>query len=167
MTRTIVVIAGALVALGGCASENREPPVSPASQHGRGAGPGTDPNATSIQVDPEIAKKCNLPKAHFDFNSSKVRGHDSPALDKLAECFTRGPLRGRAMKIVGHADPRGELEYNFALGQRRAGSIADYLAKHGMSEQKISTSSRGELEASGSEESGWARDRRVEVLLAD
>jgi peptidoglycan-associated lipoprotein len=36
-----------------------------------------------------------------------------------------------------------------------------------MSEGKIRTSSRGELEASGSNDEGWARDRRVEVLLAD
>jgi peptidoglycan-associated lipoprotein len=158
--------AAALVAVGGCA-DHRQVPLHTEPPPSQARGPSADPNATSIQVDPEIARKCQLPEAHFAFDSSRVSNTDSPALDSLARCFTKGPLRGRAMKIVGHADPRGELEYNFALGQRRAGSVADYLAHRGMSEGKIRTSSRGELEASGSNDEGWARDRRVEVLLAD
>jgi peptidoglycan-associated lipoprotein len=163
----IAAVAATMVLLGACASEHVEPAATPGRQRGWKPAPPLDSNTSNIQVDPRIAERCQLPRAHFAFDSARVRGTDSASLEKLAACFTTGPLKGRSMSIVGHADPRGELEYNLALGQRRAGSIAVYLAKHGMSESRIITSSRGELEASGTSEETWAHDRRVEVLLAD
>ena len=54
-----------------------------------------------------------------------------------------------------------------ALGQKRAGAVAGYLSKQGLAEERIATSSRGELEATGEDQSGWARDRRVEIFLAE
>jgi peptidoglycan-associated lipoprotein len=71
------------------------------------------------------------------------------------------------MKLVGHADPRGEVEYNFGLGQERAGSVAEFLKERGVPSSRMVTSSRGEIEATGTEEMSWARDRRVQILLAD
>jgi peptidoglycan-associated lipoprotein len=133
----------------------------------------TDVNADNIQrtagiqVSPEIAKVCDLPMAHFDFDSAEIKGDAATALDKLAGCFTQGKLAGRSMKIVGHADPRGTQEYNFALGQRRAGAVAEYLNSKGLGQDKIETSSMGELGASGTDEQSWAADRRVEILLGD
>ncbi len=122
---------------------------------------------TSIRIDPEIASKCDLPIAHFAFDSSDIRMGEAPALDALAHCFISGPLAGQDLMLVGHADPRGELNYNYALGQARAGGVAAYLLLHGLPDERIITSSLGELEATGSTPDGWARDRRVEVLLAN
>ena len=65
------------------------------------------------------------------------------------------------------ADPRGETEYNFALGQKRAGNVAGFLAKKGLEQARMATSSKGELEASGVDEDGWSRDRKVDILLAE
>jgi peptidoglycan-associated lipoprotein len=122
---------------------------------------------TSIIIDPAIAAKCRLPAAHFDFDSEYIQLMDSPALDMLAACFTSGPLAGETMLLVGHADPRGEVSYNFGLGQRRAGSVATYLGLAGMDDGRVISSSLGELEATGVDQTGWARDRKVEILLAD
>jgi peptidoglycan-associated lipoprotein len=119
---------------------------------------------TSIVVDEEIARKCALPTAHFDFDSVNIKPGDSPALDALASCFVSGPMQGRGMKLVGHADPRGEVEYNFALGQRRAGNVARYLTGSGMGTSRIQTSSMGEAEATGTDPESWAHDRKVEIL---
>jgi peptidoglycan-associated lipoprotein len=126
-----------------------------------------DDTIGSIHVDDEIARLCNLPVAQFAFDSAAVEGEAARALDALAECFTVGALEGRALSIVGHADPRGPLDYNFGLGQRRAGSVAAYLGSRGLSDARMTTSSLGELEASGHDEGGWARDRKVEISLAD
>ena len=53
------------------------------------------------------------------------------------------------------------------LGQRRAGSVSAYLTKMGLPDTRMETSSRGELDASGEDESGWSKDRRVDILLGE
>lgn len=121
----------------------------------------------SLEVSEAIARVCALPDSTFDFDSSAIEGSVARALDVLAACFLEGDLAGRHLKIIGHADPRGTEDYNLALGQRRAGSVANYLVGKGLPEARIETTSVGEYEAKGKDEAGWARDRRVEVLLGD
>ena len=120
----------------------------------------------AIVVESEIARLCALPTTHFAFDSSNILVDTSTALDALVACLSTGALSGRGLNIVGHADPRGELEYNFALGQRRAGSVGAYLTKHGVREDRITTSSRGELDADGIDAASWADDRNVAIFLA-
>jgi peptidoglycan-associated lipoprotein len=126
------------------------------------------PTSGSVQIDDKIIKLCgDLPTARFAFDSADVQPDAAAALDALARCFVSGPGKGKGLRLIGHADSRGETEYNLALGQKRAGSIAEFLAKKGMEQGKLATSSKGEFEASGTDEDGWARDRKVEVILAD
>ncbi len=135
------------------------------AQKGDAAKSDTDSN---VQIDDKILKACgDLPTAHFAFDSAEVQADAANALDALARCFVSGPLKGKSMKLIGHADPRGETEYNLALGQKRAGGVAGFLAKKGVEQGHMLTSSKGEFEATGTDESGWARDRKVEVLLAE
>jgi peptidoglycan-associated lipoprotein len=165
-----IVLAGVLAL--GCGSDPKPEPETPNTGGGavtttpapKGDGSG---DTAPVGIEDKIAKMCDLPEARFDFNSASVSSSARSVLDKLAECFLTGKGKGKNMNIVGHADERGETEYNFALGQRRAGSIADYLAKKGLKEDRVATSSRGELEATGTDKSGWARDRKVEILLAE
>jgi peptidoglycan-associated lipoprotein len=128
----------------------------------------TKPEDTSkavVVVDPRIQEACHMPTPHFDFDSSAV--HVDPALDVLAACFTQGPMVGKELRLVGHADPRGDFEYNLSLGHRRAGNVANYLQTKGLKDDRIATSSRGEMDATGQDESGWEQDRRVDIVLAD
>jgi peptidoglycan-associated lipoprotein len=128
----------------------------------------TTPTSSSIHIDDKILRACgNLPAAHFAFDSSSVQPEAAATLDALARCFTTGALAGRRMLLTGHTDPRGEVEYNIALGQRRAGSVAGYLADHGMARDHIGTTSHGEFDATGIDEAGWARDRKVDVTLVE
>jgi peptidoglycan-associated lipoprotein len=129
--------------------------------------PPNTPTASAITIDDAILKACGIeaPKAHFAFDSANVQNQDTGTLEKVARCFTSGPLKGRTLKVIGHADPRGETEYNFVLGNSRADAVGGFLRSKGMDNAKIATSSRGELDASGADESGWARDRRVDLLL--
>ena len=126
------------------------------------------PSSGSVHIDERIRRACgDLPEAHFAFDSSKVDPYARAALDALARCFSEGPLKGHGMRLIGHADPRGEVEYNLALGHRRAGSVAEYLAERGVPRPRLSSSSRGDFDATGTDEGGWARDRKVDVVLAD
>jgi peptidoglycan-associated lipoprotein len=123
---------------------------------------------SSVHVEERIVHACgDLPKAHFDFDSARIQPDADAALSALARCFSTGPLAGKAMRLVGHADPRGEEEYNLALGQRRAGSVAAFEEAHGVGVSRITATSRGAIDATGVDEEGWARDRRVDVFLED
>lgn len=126
------------------------------------------PTAGSIQIDDRILKACgDLPTAHFAFDSAAIAGDAANALGALARCFVTGPLAGARMNLVGHADPRGGVAYNLALGQQRAGSVATFLSQRGLAEERVGTVSKGAFEATGTDENGWALDRKVEVFLAD
>jgi peptidoglycan-associated lipoprotein len=127
------------------------------------------PTASSVHIDDAILKACGIqtPKAFFAFDSAHLQAHDTSVLEQVARCFTTGPLKGRTVRLVGHADPRGETEYNFVLGNSRADAVGGFLRTKGLDKSKMQSSSRGELDATGTDESGWARDRRVDVQLAD
>jgi peptidoglycan-associated lipoprotein len=69
------------------------------------------------------------------------------------------------MRLVGHADPRGSSDYNMVLGGSRADTVKTFLTMKGMPGGRIATTSRGEMDASGTDDASWAKDRRVDVLL--
>lgn len=125
------------------------------------------PMATNVQISEEILRACDIPDAdaYFAFDSSRLTSFDGAPLDAVATCFSHGPLAGRQMQLVGHADPRGASDYNMALGQSRADSVATYLEGRGLQRTAITTTSRGAMDATGQDETGWAHDRRVDVLL--
>jgi peptidoglycan-associated lipoprotein len=163
-----------LVPLAACS--NPPPPVAPAAPPtpvaaaaAPAAKPADNPGPTEIYVADSIRKACGITdtEAHFAYDSAQLRAADSPVIQKLAQCFTSGPLTGRSMSLVGHADPRGEAEYNLALGGHRADSVKSAMISARLDESKIITTSRGELDASGSDEPGWQKDRRVDVQLVN
>lgn len=128
----------------------------------------TSPSTGSLHIDDRIIKACgDLPIARFAFDSASIEGDAATALRAVARCFDKGPLAGKSMKLVGHADARGGAGYNLALGQERASSVANFLEKSGLPAGRVSTMSKGAFEATGVDEEGWARDRKVEMFLAD
>jgi peptidoglycan-associated lipoprotein len=169
----VLVASAAALSLGAVGCSDNPEPKGQGDVHTSGTSTARKPSAqddtkSAIQIDDKIVKACgDLPTARFGFDSSEVTPEASNALDALARCFISGPLKGKGMKLVGHADPRGETEYNLALGQRRAGSVAGFLAKKGLEDARMKTSSKGEFEAAGTDEDSWARDRKVEILLEE
>jgi len=103
----------------------------------------------------------------FDYDKDELTPEDRQVLDQIATCLTTGALKGKAVSLIGRADPRGTEEYNLGLGSRRAQSVNDYLARLGVTQPQLAISTRGALDASGTDEAGWAADRRVDVQLAN
>jgi peptidoglycan-associated lipoprotein len=101
----------------------------------------------------------------FDYDKDELTTEDRAVLDQLAACLTSGPAKGKAVSLIGRADPRGTEEYNLGLGSRRAASVSQYLGRLGVGEPQMSVSTRGALEATGKDEAGWKNDRRVDVQL--
>jgi peptidoglycan-associated lipoprotein len=138
----------------------------------RGAAPQrgdtTSPTMGSIRIDERILQACgSLPEPQFELDSAAIRDRAAESLRTVARCFSDGPLKGRRVKLVGRADPRGTETYNLALGQDRAASVARFLEGAGLPRPMISTMSRGEMDATGADEEGWARDRRVDIVLGE
>jgi peptidoglycan-associated lipoprotein len=121
-----------------------------------------DPKASNVHIDKEILKACGIPEpeAFFALDSSNLRKQDLAPLDKVATCFTTGPLKVRGLRIVGHADPRGGSEYNMMLGQARADAVKEYLVGKGMDKAKADSTTRGAMDAQGHDEASYAKDRR-------
>ena len=126
-----------------------------------------EPTRGTIAISEEVRTACGIPEedAFFAFDSATLESIDIKPLDAVARCFTTGPLTGRHMRLVGHADPRGPSEYNMTLGQRRADSVEGYIGRLGVQLSRIMTTSRGAMDATGQDEAGWAHDRRVDVQL--
>ena len=136
---------------------------------GATAGSGSDnPYISPVSVDERIRTLCQLTTSHFDFDSANVSGQAGQALRSIADCFVSGPGKdAKGLRLVGHADERGETEYNMGLGSRRAGSVAKQLVSHGLPQSRITTKSEGERFATGTDEAGWAQDRKVDIFLAE
>lgn len=122
-----------------------------------------------LEISDRIREACGISnaEAYFAFNSSAVESQSNEILRKLADCFTTGPLAGTLIQLVGHADPRGDNEYNMVLGGRRADNVKKALVRLGSKAEQLQTTSRGELEAMGTDEESWARDRRVQIEVAN
>jgi len=150
----------------GCANRtgsSDEPEHGHSSAYNRGEAP---EKKTEIVIAPEVVKMCDIPTAHFDFDSSDPSLNAERALNDLTDCFLDGPASDEELRLVGYADPRGTEDYNLVVGQRRANHVASYLERRGLDEDRIEIASQGESKASGIDEYGWEHDRRVEVFLA-
>ncbi len=126
---------------------------------------------SGVRVSDDIRKACNIQIANverapkFDYDDADLQPEDRDVLEQIAKCVTTGPLKGRHLNLVGRCDPRGEVEYNMILGDYRAETVHDYLAKLGVDPGTMAKTSRGELDAEGKDEDGWRRDRRVDISL--
>lgn len=177
MTKRRFIYAFSVVALAACGGHKKvAAPASPPPSATTTLSSGTSEMkqaSPSVAVSDEIAKACSFrlddieqaPK--FDFDESDLLPGDREVLDRLGQCLTTGPLAGRSVRLVGRADPRGTIEYNLALGARRANAVAVYLKHLGVGGERLRETSRGELDATGTDEGSWQRDRRVDIVLAD
>jgi peptidoglycan-associated lipoprotein len=149
-------------------AEAPRPTVAKSSPQPESANVAASPH---IAVSDELARQCALhfddkPQApKFDFDNFELLPEDRTVLEQVATCITSGPMRGHAVQLIGRADPRGTEEYNLGLGTRRAGSVRDYLERLGVAEHQLVQTTRGALDASGTDEAGWRVDRRVDLEL--
>ena len=79
---------------------------------------------------------------YFDYDQSNLTAKSIQALKGVSDLMKRN--QKITISIEGHADERGTREYNLALGQRRAESVASYLIANGVSRNRLITKSYGE-----------------------
>jgi peptidoglycan-associated lipoprotein len=102
---------------------------------------------------------------HFDYDAFTIRADAQESLARKVPILRANP--GVQIRIAGHADERGSVEYNLALGMRRANAVREYLAGFGIDVSRFDTVSMGEdmpLDPA-STEAAWARNRRAEFTV--
>ena len=103
---------------------------------------------------------------HFAFNKAVLTPHDKADLDTFASQL--GNTKSYILEITGGTDSTGSKDYNYQLSERRAETVAQYLAeKYNVPAHKFYLIGIGkdvEL-ASNSSASGRAKNRRVEIQL--
>jgi peptidoglycan-associated lipoprotein len=143
------------------------PPPAATMEPTRPEKAGDVPSRSNINISEDIRKACGITdaEAFFAYDSANVRPQDKAVLTKLATCFSTGALKGKQMRLVGHADPRGDEEYNMTLGGQRADNVKAAIVEAGLAAAQIATSSRGEMDATGTDDASWEKDRRVDIML--
>jgi peptidoglycan-associated lipoprotein len=101
----------------------------------------------------------------FEFDSYDLSLNARSTLQSNAE-WLRSNSQVR-VEIEGHCDERGTVEYNLALGAKRAKAVRDYLVSLGISAERLSTISYGEELPLCHEptEDCWRQNRRAHFLL--
>ncbi len=176
-TKRVFLLLVALAAAGltaGCARKAKEtpptsPPVPPQTTPAPVPTPPTPTPPTPAPVPTPApgsqAAAIALEPAFYDFDSYALRDDARAALDRNGRLLRDNP--GVNITIEGHCDERGTVEYNQALGDRRAQAARDYLVAAGVDAGRIRTISYGKERpfAEGQDESGWAQNRRAHFVV--
>ena len=110
--------------------------------------------------------ECANVRVHFPFNSADLDTGERKDLERSARCLKAD--HALHVTIEGNADERGTEEYNLALGDKRATTVAKYLESLGASNTQLKTVSYGKENPVCTEhdEACWAKNRRAELEVA-
>jgi len=118
-----------------------------------------------LGIEGEVFESKLLKDIHFDFDKYDVRREDEGVLKENAAFLKKNPTW--KIQIEGHCDERGTVEYNLALGERRANNTKRYLVSLGIGSNRISTISYGKERPldPGHHEEAWAKNRRAHIVV--
>ena len=153
----------------GCATKS-------ATDTGEDAAPADRDTATTRPVDDDRAqtgapitgdRDLNLVDdriVYFAFDKSEIRASERQLIRMHGKNLADNP--DLSMRLEGHADERGTREYNIGLGERRAQAVKAALMVQGAATGQLTTVSYGEERPAmlGSNETAWAKNRRVEMV---
>ena len=116
-------------------------------------------------IEGEVFESALLKDIHFDFDKYAIRPEDVEIMKANAALLAKNP--NVKIQIEGHCDERGTIEYNLALGERRASNTKKYLVFLGIPSDRISTISYGKERPldKGHHEEAWAKNRRAHVVV--
>ncbi len=109
-------------------------------------------------------QSSRLAAIYFDFDRYSLRDDAKDVLRRYAALLKQN--ESLRLTIEGHCDERGTVEYNLALGERRAKSVRDHLTSLGISSDHLAIISFGKERpaARGHDEDAWSKNRRAEFV---
>ena len=132
------------------------------------APPPVEKEPAKIEPPKEEAKpgvELSFKTVYFDFDNYNIRSSQRDIIAHNANVLEAYP--GVKVLIVGNCDERGTIEYNLALGDKRANAVKEYLRNYGINGDRLSTLSYGEEQPAdaGHTEEAWAKNRRAEFKI--
>ncbi len=113
----------------------------------------------------ELNAQGVLKTIYFDYDQSELDEDDRRTIQDNAAWLEANTAYN--VVIEGHCDERGTIEYNLALGDRRAEVVRNYMRSLGIPDRRMRVVTWGEerpaIERTG--EAAWARNRRAEFIL--
>jgi peptidoglycan-associated lipoprotein len=116
-------------------------------------------------IEGEVFESKLLKDIRFDYDKYDIRRVDEGIIRENAAFLKKNPKM--KIQIEGHCDERGTVEYNLALGERRANNTKRYLVSLGITSDRISTISFGKERPldPGHNEEAWAKNRRAHIVV--
>lgn len=116
---------------------------------------------TDIQINQDWTEIPNLQIVQFGYDSAQLDDSARVTLKNNVAILKKLP-KSITIRVEGHCDDRGTVEYNIALGQRRATAVKSYYGTAGIGRSRLDTISFGEERPVCNEENDacWARNRR-------
>ena len=150
-----------------CDSPKKKKSMTESPSMGQGMNDDDDYAKREIVVngDSDSGKAGALRTVYFDFNSANLDSNTRDVLMANADFLKSNP--GIENQVEGHADERGGIQFNLALGERRAAAVKNYLVSMGVSSSRITTISFGKERpiAFGHSEGSWSRNRRANFVV--
>lgn len=181
MKHFIIFTIIAVFLLAGCASKvvQTTQPITPVVTEKPLSSQGDDTRGRSGITEEELARAererllreqenragALMQNISFDYDSYSIKSTELPKIEAVAAWLKQN--RSVIVAVEGHCDERGTIEYNMALGQKRAEAVKNYLAKIGVETARIKTISFGkEMPVDpGNSEEAWSKNRRVHFKI--
>ncbi len=149
------------IIMGGCSKKNVKP------DDGGDSGSVSESTIASGANDSDSGNALGLKTVHFPYDSSDISG---TAKEEIAHNIkilnSNAALK---VQIEGHCDDRGGIQYNLALGERRAAALKNALVASGINKSRLTTISFGKEKpvVQGSSEEAWAQNRRGNFVITE
>ncbi len=160
----ILMLAALVLAAGfmsGCSKKTAVPDITQTEPDRTPKDNGSNPGNPDAPADVVSSDDSALKDVFFDYDDYSLSADARSRLAGNASYLKEmGSLRAT---IEGHCDERGTVEYNLALGQRRADAAKSYLVNLGIDSGRLSTISYGEERPfdPGHDETAWKQNRRA------
>ena len=169
VVQLVLIVMGA-IALSGCPKKPQTLPDSGPVPANTGANTngstGADVSGSELSADQAAIQELQRTGTtiYFDYDRADIKSEYLPIVTAHARYLNANPQR--KLRLEGHSDERGSREYNIGLGERRAQSVRRALLLQGVNETQLTTVSYGEERPAvqGSDESAYAKNRRVELV---
>lgn len=150
------------VSLAGCSKKQEVKPDDGVSAVDTGSGTG-DP--TGSARDSDSGNAMGLETIHFPYDSFEIVGENREVLKNNISILKANPTLN--IQIEGHCDERGGIQYNLALGEKRANAVKQQILAGGVAGSRVNTISMGKEKpiAMGSGEDSWAKNRRANFAI--
>jgi peptidoglycan-associated lipoprotein len=123
----------------------------------------TPPAETKTPSSDQGEEVAGYPDVYFAYDDASLDDVARGILSKSGAKLLKNSIK---LEVQGHCDERGSVEYNLALGEKRANSVTDYLVSYGVPASRLFPVSRGKESPidPGHDEAAWARNRRAHFV---